>query len=495
MFQCIDLMCELVNYGLSDVVEDLVIRYIDATTILKMCQVSKSWRCILNNSYIWRKISFRYGIVIEKNYTNNNKEQTLPMLCDWGIYFRRRVKRKRNFQNGKYRKRFLPSLYENIFEETESFSSCMDFHNGKIVFGSENGSILLWKPGYNGGMNYSKKFNIGSSKIEKVYINGNLIAVFESGRMLIYDIEDFNTINLLLVLDTGVACLDGLSVSLEADLCVFSVMGSKNLTKCVLSNCAQETFCIHKDFKVNKLKLCTEKDVKNLLLVLVSDELSDTSLLFYDIEKHILISKYSAPEFNGPLVPISITCHENGVFIEGCMTAEEDIKMNMWVFLNFEGGKIGSYIYESKLGTLVSGNKTGIVFGHGSLESSSFSLENNLLILAEGESRKMDSIAKYQVEIFEDAVKLERDWMNTYQNSDYYMTDRGPAIASSSFNEIIIKTSSNKHLLEVMDHSTGGKKYNIPIDMFVDHMAIQDGVVLLINANNMLLSVILDFDI
>ena len=46
-----------------------------------------------------------------------------------------------------------------------------------------------------------------------------------------------------------------------------------------------------------------------------------------------------------------------------------------------------------------------------------------------------------------------------------------------------------------MDHSTGDKIYNIPIDMFVDHMAVQDGSVVLINANNMLLSVILDFDI
>ena len=68
-------------------------------------------------------------------------------------------------------------------------------------------------------------------------------------------------------------------------------------------------------------------------------------------------------------------------------------------------------------------------------------------------------------------------------------------IVSSSFNEIIIKTSSNKHLLSMMDHSSGDKIYNIPIDMFVDHMVIQDGFVVLINCNNMLLSVILDFNI
>ena len=267
----------------------------------------------------------RYGIVIKKielekkNQSFNAGDQTLPALCDLGVYFRRQVKRKRNFQNGKYKKRYIPSLYENIFEETESFSSCMDFHNGKIVFGSENGSILLWIPNDNEGLGFSKKFKIGSSKIDKVYINGKHICVFESGRMLIYFSEDFHNIYLSAVLDTGVTFFDRLSVSAEADLCVFSTIGSKNLTKCILSTCEQETFSIHKDFKVKKLKLCTEESFKNLLLVLISDELSDTILLFYDIEKHIVMSRYSAPEFDGPQVPIGITCHEDGVFLECSM--------------------------------------------------------------------------------------------------------------------------------------------------------------------------------
>ena len=46
-----------------------------------------------------------------------------------------------------------------------------------------------------------------------------------------------------------------------------------------------------------------------------------------------------------------------------------------------------------------------------------------------------------------------------------------------------------------MDQISGDKIYNIPIDMIVDQMLIQDGFVVLINSNNMLLSVILDFNI
>ena len=105
--------------------------------------------------------------------------------------------------------------------------------------------------------------------------------------------------------------------------------------------------------------------------------------------------------------------------------------------------------------------------------------------------------------------------MNSYPNSDQYDTGKvvvslnihvsvpvsrsylgtGPVIASPSFNKIIIKTSSNRRLLCVMDQISGDKIYNIPIDMIVDQMLIQDGYVVLVNSNNMLLSVILDFNI
>ena len=80
-------------------------------------------------------------------------------------------------------------------------------------------------------------------------------------------------------------------------------------------------------------------------------------------------------------------------------------------------------------------------------------------------------------------------------NSRSRCAGRNPVIVSSSINEVIMKTSTNKHLLCVMDHRTGEKLYNIPVDMNVDHIIIQEGLILLINANNMMLSVILDFDV
>ena len=70
------------------------------------------------------------------------------------------MRRKMNYRRGKYRRRYVPSLYENIYEETESYSSCMDMNGDFIVFGSENGSVLLWKLKKSTGKDFVKKIKI-----------------------------------------------------------------------------------------------------------------------------------------------------------------------------------------------------------------------------------------------------------------------------------------------------------------------------------------------
>ena len=67
-------------------------------------------------------------------------------------------------------------------------------------------------------------------------------------------------------------------------------------------------------------------------------------------------------------------------------------------------------------------------------------------------------------------------------------------MSASHFNNVIIKTSSNKHRISVLDLSSGDTLYQIPIDMFVDQILMTEGWVVLVNANNLLLSVILDFN-
>ena len=131
-----------------------------------MCRVSKPWRDILNNSYIWRKKALSHGILDtsydleEDNDIFVKNIEKLPSFCELGKFFRRVLKQRRNFQKGKFQKRNVPSLYKNIYEETESFSICMDFYNGKMIFGSRTGSIILWIPNLYGGRDFLKKFTI-----------------------------------------------------------------------------------------------------------------------------------------------------------------------------------------------------------------------------------------------------------------------------------------------------------------------------------------------
>ena len=111
-----------------------------------MCQVSKYWREILNNEYIWKKKALLYGFKPEdsQDISNVGEEVSgLTSFCGIGTYLKIVMRRKMNYRRGKYRRRYVPSLYENIYEETESYSSCMDMNGDFIVFGSENVSVLL----------------------------------------------------------------------------------------------------------------------------------------------------------------------------------------------------------------------------------------------------------------------------------------------------------------------------------------------------------------
>ena len=108
-------------------------------------------------------------------------------------------------------------------------------------------------------------------------------------------------------------------------------------------------------------------------------------------------------------------------------------------------------------------------------------------------------------------LSLERDWMKTWPCKLSYtntgerrearrrtrlelFSDNDRVLASSSFNKIIVKTSTTRHRLLVVDMEMGQTMYQVPIDMLVDHVVLFDGRIILLNANNLLLSVVLDYD-
>ena len=58
----------------------------------------------------------------------------------------------------------------------------------------------------------------------------------------------------------------------------------------------------------------------------------------------------------------------------------------------------------------------------GRFYSSSFKLEKNSIVFAEKESRILDTLQRFKVRKNLNGVILDRNWMNSYHNSDRYDT-------------------------------------------------------------------------
>ena len=69
-----------------------------------------------------------------------------------------------------------------------------------------------------------------------------------------------------------------------------------------------------------------------------------------------------APELGFPLQNVEVRFYDQGVFFESLFSNGENEdnaqKLNFWFFINYEGRKCGSYIYESRSGNILSSNRT-----------------------------------------------------------------------------------------------------------------------------------------
>ena len=106
-------------------------------------------------------------------------------------------------RNGKYRKLYLPYLKRNYNEEIERYSSSMDFDSKRLIFGSQEGSLLLWKPSSDKKKNYCKKYKISDQNIDFLHIHENYLSLIENGFMRIYSIDDVNDMHLEHSFDLG----------------------------------------------------------------------------------------------------------------------------------------------------------------------------------------------------------------------------------------------------------------------------------------------------
>ena len=172
-------------------------RYLDTTTILKINQVCRGWRDLARTCYIWKQLARRSGI----NLLKICSETTTSCSCQTEV--RKQLRWRRNFRNGKYKKLFVPFQKRNFNEEMERFTSCMDFDSRRLIFGSPEGSLMLWKPSIDRKHNYCKKYRLTDRRIDFVHIYEDHVSIIEGGNLNIYLIGDNNEFILEHYINTG----------------------------------------------------------------------------------------------------------------------------------------------------------------------------------------------------------------------------------------------------------------------------------------------------
>ena len=193
------------------------------------------------------------------------------------------------------------------------------------------------------------------------------LCVVEGENLRLYSMKNLTAnddIQPIYTFKTGTRYFERLRISFAANNCFLTSSGSKCLTFFNLSLTSTETFVVSEHWRIKKLDLCPEKTMKHLLILVVTVDERDTGLVFFDHVKHEQIARYDGPEFDGAFNPL-ITFHTTGVFVEVDVAVENDFRCNMWLFFNYKGEKLGSYIYEAKFGIPNSSNGTKLNFSHG----------------------------------------------------------------------------------------------------------------------------------
>ena len=172
-------------------------RFLDTATILKISQVCRCWEDLVRSCFVWKQIAKRSGIILLKICPDT------PTSCSCQTEVRKQLRWRRNFRNGKYRKLFVPFLKRNFNEEMERFTSCLDFDSRRLIFGSKDGSLVLWKPSIDRKHNYCKKYRLADRRIDFVHIYEDHVSIIEGGNLNIYLIDDDNELILEHSINTG----------------------------------------------------------------------------------------------------------------------------------------------------------------------------------------------------------------------------------------------------------------------------------------------------
>ena len=91
-----------------------------------------------------------------------------------------------------------------------------------------------------------------------------------------------------------------------------------------------------------------------MFLYYIGDGPLGTSVYGYDLSDEVIVFTFRHPDADVLREDIGINFFTTSLFIECLNTAEEDVRVNSWLFLDYSGNKLGSFLYESRSQQLLS---------------------------------------------------------------------------------------------------------------------------------------------
>ena len=139
----------------------------------------------------------------------------------------------------------------------------------RLVFGSREGSIVIWLPSSNKKMNSFQKFKISNSVIDMVHLYQDRLFLVECGNIHIFQLDKSSDLQHLNSFTTGSQYFTRFTYCCLGNRVVYSLVGDCAVWVCDLSSASRQSFTLQEDCQVKKLwQTYSQSNETHLLIAL-----------------------------------------------------------------------------------------------------------------------------------------------------------------------------------------------------------------------------------
>ncbi|XP_023349411.1 uncharacterized protein LOC111718132 [Eurytemora carolleeae] len=499
----LDFLNYLDQHGLNSIIEYLVIRFLDTRSILKLSQVCKDWRRLLDTPYIWRSLAHREGFVScdctaapevpDLSWiSTKHAGYLLEPRCTWSEYVGYRIRLRRNYRTGNYETKIL-----NPTQVLEDELACSFDCDGKhLVVGTSKGRILLWN--LSSGVEAVQQTFMFSAKINKVFLRANCIIVLQQGMLFYLRIlaEHFDSIYTLHLGVTGL----GLSVTSQFGQIAYGYKGDTCVPVLDIESGVETQWIFLEDgYFLETILLSHIQSSKHTIFISAYTTSGEGNVESRDGFVYSSISGDILFQFNiSSLIDTRYTAnllfYDGGIYLEGQLYGSDYPLETVWRVWDTQGNLLLDYIFQSDFGMVLTGNNSENNETNLHLTASGYSyltycsLLKNHLVFSQKEHKGI-SLNVYQIKESKQqepnpspgCLSVSRLWrsMQYIENSSIF-GENLPCIQVPE-SDTVLSMSSNYRGLVIRDLYTGVKLAQIPAQGKYSRVWAREGMVLLLN--------------